>query len=319
MDKGFAIGIKTKYSKEVKSRILVEKLFISFDRQKYDEVDMLLKQIDIENIKLIDQKTQAFFMSLLGVLDMRKKDFKSAEIKLDKAIVLLEKSSPQDLPTIYQKKIPLYDALNQPNLALESYEKGIYYAEKYNMVLYKVTLMESLVRYYAETGDYKSALQTQYNVNAAADVYNNMNQGHQLNILEKELLQKRKDLEIEYEKKIGYFLIFFIITLIVLVFVLIKLHLANKERNILMQRENMLMRVELEQLTKELDAKGEQKLHIEDYDLTQRQVEIIDLIKEGKTNKEIGAILFISENTVKYHLKIIYNILGIGNRWDLKR
>ena len=79
------------------------------------------------------------------------------------------------------------------------------------------------------------------------------------------------------------------------------------------------MRVELEQVTKELDAQGEQKLHIQDYNLTERQVEIINLIKEGKTNKEIGAILFISENTVKYHLKIIYNILGIGHRWDLKK
>lgn len=86
-----------------------------------------------------------------------------------------------------------------------------------------------------------------------------------------------------------------------------------------MQREKSLMRVELEQLTKELDSHGEQKLHIQDYNVSERQAEIINLIIEGITNKAIGAILFISENTVKYHLKIIYNILGIGNRWDLKK
>ncbi len=319
LDKALIIGLQSKRRKEVESRILVEKLFISFDRQKYDDVDEYLEQINFENIKLIDEKTQSFFMSLLAVLDMRKKDFKSAEIKLNQAIDLLEKASPMDLPTIYQKKIALHQALNQPKLALESYEKGMFYAEKHKMHLYKITLMESLVLYYAETGDYKSALQTQYKINEAANIYNNINQGGQLNILEKELLQKRKNLEIEYEKKIGYFLIFLIVTLIALVFVLIKLHLAHKEKNILMQRENSLMRVELEQVTKELDAQGEQKLHIQDYNLTERQVEIINLIKEGKTNKEIGAIVFISENTVKYHLKIIYNILGIGHRWDLKK
>ena len=319
LDQALAIGLKSDKSKEVESRVLVEKLFIAFDRQKYDEVDEYLKQIDFENIKLIDEKTQAFFGSLLAVLDMRKRDFKSAEIRLNQAIELLEKASPIDLPTIYQKKIPLYHALNQPKLALESYKKGMFYAEKYKMDLYKITMMQSLVLYYAETGDYKSALQMQYKVNDAADIYNNINQGGQLNILEKELLQKRKNLEIEYEKKIGYFLIFLIVTLMAFVFVLIKLHLAHKEKNILMQRENSLMRVELEQLTKELDAQGKQKLHIQDYNLTDRQVEIINLIKEGKTNKEIGAVLFISENTVKYHLKIIYNILGIGNRWDLKK
>ena len=37
----------------------------------------------------------------------------------------------------------------------------------------------------------------------------------------------------------------------------------------------------------------------------------------GKTNKEIGVELFISENTVKYHLKIIYEALNITNRSKL--
>lgn len=36
-----------------------------------------------------------------------------------------------------------------------------------------------------------------------------------------------------------------------------------------------------------------------DYNLTDRQLEIIKLVKEGKTNKEIGTALFISENTDK--------------------
>lgn len=319
LDKALAIGLKSNKSKEVESRVLVEKLFIAFDRQKYNEVDEYLQQIDFENIKLIDEKTQGFLMSLLAVLDMRKKDFKSAEIKLNKAIDLLEKSSPMDLPTIYQKKIPLYQALNQPKLALEAYEKGIYYAEKYKINLYAITMMQSLALYYAETGDYKSALEMQYKINDASEAYNNINQIGQLYILEKELLQKRKNIEIEYEKKIGYFLIFLIVTLVAFVFILIKLHFANKAKNFLIQRENHRMRIELEHLTKELDTQGEQKLNIQDYNLTERQVEIVNLIKEGKTNKEIGAILFISENTVKYHLKIIYNILGIGNRWDLKK
>lgn len=126
LDQALAIGLQSKQSNEVESRILVEKLFISFDRQRYDEVDDYLKLIDFEKIKLIAGKTQAFFSSLLGVLDMRKKDFKSAEMKLNHAIDLLEKASPIDLPTIYQKKIPLYHALDEPKLAIASYEKGMF-------------------------------------------------------------------------------------------------------------------------------------------------------------------------------------------------
>ncbi|MDM1347241.1 helix-turn-helix transcriptional regulator [Myroides marinus] len=44
---------------------------------------------------------------------------------------------------------------------------------------------------------------------------------------------------------------------------------------------------------------------------------MVDLVQKGKTNKEIGETLFISENTVKYHLKIIYEILQIKGKADL--
>lgn len=54
------------------------------------------------------------------------------------------------------------------------------------------------------------------------------------------------------------------------------------------------------------------------YKLTERQLEIIQLVKENKSNKEISAMLFISENTVKYHLKKIFEILDIDKRSDLK-
>jgi len=51
--------------------------------------------------------------------------------------------------------------------------------------------------------------------------------------------------------------------------------------------------------------------------LSDRQFEIINLVKQGKTNKEIGNILFISENTVKYHLKNIYDTLSVTRRIEL--
>ncbi|WP_425583588.1 response regulator transcription factor [Winogradskyella damuponensis] len=57
---------------------------------------------------------------------------------------------------------------------------------------------------------------------------------------------------------------------------------------------------------------------LESHNLTERQLEVIKLVKEGKTNKEIGVELYISENTVKYHLKAIYELLGVKNRIILR-
>ncbi|MHC1763348.1 MAG: response regulator [Verrucomicrobiia bacterium] len=49
-------------------------------------------------------------------------------------------------------------------------------------------------------------------------------------------------------------------------------------------------------------------------ELTQREVEVLKLITKGKSNKEIGAILDITEDTVKGHLKSVFGKLGVSDR-----
>jgi transcriptional regulator EpsA len=48
--------------------------------------------------------------------------------------------------------------------------------------------------------------------------------------------------------------------------------------------------------------------------LTERELEVIDWIKAGKTNQEIAAILEISLNTVKSHIKRIFQKLNVSKR-----
>lgn len=48
--------------------------------------------------------------------------------------------------------------------------------------------------------------------------------------------------------------------------------------------------------------------------LAKRQLEILKMIGEGATNKHIAATLFISENTVKSHLRAIFESLGVRTR-----
>jgi len=51
--------------------------------------------------------------------------------------------------------------------------------------------------------------------------------------------------------------------------------------------------------------------------LSEREIEIVILITEGNTNKEIANKLFIAENTVKVHVKNILNKLELRNRQQL--
>jgi DNA-binding NarL/FixJ family response regulator len=51
-----------------------------------------------------------------------------------------------------------------------------------------------------------------------------------------------------------------------------------------------------------------------EYSLTQREHDILALLAEGRSNREIAGHLYLSEKTVKAHLAAIFRKLGVTNR-----
>ena len=51
--------------------------------------------------------------------------------------------------------------------------------------------------------------------------------------------------------------------------------------------------------------------------LTNKEIAILKLITEGKSNKEIAAINFVEVSTIKTHINNIYTKLGISNRKEV--
>jgi DNA-binding NarL/FixJ family response regulator len=51
-----------------------------------------------------------------------------------------------------------------------------------------------------------------------------------------------------------------------------------------------------------------------DANITPRELEVLCLVVEGKTNQEIGYELGISEKTVEKHLESIFEKLGVSSR-----
>jgi DNA-binding NarL/FixJ family response regulator len=51
-------------------------------------------------------------------------------------------------------------------------------------------------------------------------------------------------------------------------------------------------------------------------ELTQREIELLQLMADGMSNKVIAETLCVSENTVKYHLKNMMQKLGVQNRTE---
>jgi DNA-binding NarL/FixJ family response regulator len=48
--------------------------------------------------------------------------------------------------------------------------------------------------------------------------------------------------------------------------------------------------------------------------LTKRELDILALLAEGKSNRDISRALYLSEKTVKAHLAAVFRKLGVTNR-----
>jgi ATP/maltotriose-dependent transcriptional regulator MalT len=77
-----------------------------------------------------------------------------------------------------------------------------------------------------------------------------------------------------------------------------------------------------ERARRELLATGEtvRKRTVERLDqLTTQEAQVARLAAQGRTNPEIGALLFISPRTVEYHLHKVFPKLGISSRKELRK
>lgn len=318
LDNALKEGIKTDQKKRVETRILIEKMFIQFDLLKFEEARQLFEKIDPEDLHLMDGTTHAFYLNVKATLLSFDKKYKEAENALNQGIEILKKEDPQHLAAIYCKIINLAEFTQDEQMAKSAFEQGMQYVKKYPIVVYEIRLLYDISHFYLVKEDYKNAYYYQFRGSEVAGKYDAHYESGKLNLLEKELMHKKQDLELRNEQNIKMFLAIISITLLVLILVLFLLFKSHKQKRILIEIENNRMRNELEKISQDLNEKDNSKSAFKSLNLSKRQLEIIELVKQGKTNKEIGAALFISENTVKYHLKVIYNTLGIDNRFDLK-
>jgi DNA-binding NarL/FixJ family response regulator len=66
-------------------------------------------------------------------------------------------------------------------------------------------------------------------------------------------------------------------------------------------------------------AAAEAAQPLAEQNLTAREREILTLVAEGLTNATIGKQLWVTEQTVKFHLSNIYRKLGVSNRTEASR
>ncbi|MEL7029971.1 MAG: helix-turn-helix transcriptional regulator, partial [Pseudomonadota bacterium] len=78
-------------------------------------------------------------------------------------------------------------------------------------------------------------------------------------------------------------------------------------------RDNFLAAVLAEINAEQTDQPGEDDL------LSAREQAVLRSLIHGRTNKEISEVLGISQNTVKFHLKNVFQKLGVSSRQEAVR
>jgi DNA-binding NarL/FixJ family response regulator len=54
-------------------------------------------------------------------------------------------------------------------------------------------------------------------------------------------------------------------------------------------------------------------------ELTRRELEILTLVAEGRSNSQVAQVLWVTEQTVKFHLSNVYRKLDVANRTEASR
>ncbi len=311
LEEAFLYGVESKRKDEIIRRYGLEKAVTYCEKLEYkraiDELDSLkINQTQLEG------KDLGLYLFLKGIESLEGKlVYQEAVEYFLESIAILKQDYPQYLPVVYKELLRAYAFLGNHNQVLDSYHNGVAYAEQFQWNSELIQLHRFIAIYYKQIGEVKKSLETSRLVLVLATKFDTVNLSSSLNILEKQLLEE--DASLNRKRYIQRILQVFLGGVLIITgayFVKFRRNI-NKQKSI--TEENERLRRDYESLiTKEEVSRVD-----EESVLTDRQKEIVVLIRQGKTNKEIANELFVSENTVKYHLKIIYEVLNIKGKTDL--
>lgn len=295
-----------------------------FEQQfNLDYASLALEQLDyttsMERVAKIDPKGvglvkgyQGIYTFLLGVKAMEvDRDYAIARIQFEKAILILEKQQPAYLPYLYKEKMRLHLYLGQDEEVIQSYQIGVALGEQYHGTVEVLQLHHVLMNYYKDKGLYQESMAMSNVMIALFMEFDAIGQSSRLNQLMKELTAVKEEEQRLRDLRTQYILWSSLCIVGVLVLIALIIFTRNNRYKGVVERENQLLKVDFQTIHQQNKEQEESPL------LTERQAYILDLVKQGKKNKEIAEKLFISENTVKYHLKIIYETLQVKGRSDL--
>ncbi|NQU35862.1 MAG: tetratricopeptide repeat protein [Bacteroidetes bacterium] len=229
----------------------------------------------------------------------------------------------------------LYFAQGKDNEAIEALKKSLSLNEKSGNQKEILEINRILSKIYIAAGDYPKAIQKMQIMNRIKDSILDIEKQKAIADMETKYQVKEKNKTIEVlrleeelnvkrirNQTVLIFLLTVIFGLIVLVLIFRSRQNKLKHKQLRLELQNYLLRID--EMQTEIEKKDDCNMFSEDkfkeFELSEREIEVLKLISQGFKNAEIAEKLFVSQNTIKTHIKNIYVKLDVKNRVEaLKR
>lgn len=212
-----------------------------------------------------------------------------------KALYYLQKSEELCDSTMLEDYSNLLEGYYQVHKGLGNHKLALNYHEKYIDFHGQVTELEVQEKVAEIENKYETEKKTQ----------------------EIKILQQENQLKAQSVKLLFYMLaaLGLILGLLVLLIIRIKQQNNVKMNSMKLELENYLLQIsEFNNPGTVPDKKNFHVNFLSKYDISERESQVLNLIAVGYSNAQIAGKIFVSTNTVKYHIKNIYLKLDVKNR-----
>ena len=320
LNKSAAIAKDLPTDDVLKMKLDYEYAFAYFDNKEYDKSQQVMDHIAAQHYSQTIPEDQSYILMQQGYLFLMSKDFGNAEKNYNEAMEIMKTANYCNLPIVYVKMMDLYSRKKQMQKVESLYAESLQISKSCGILKYETYVASEMEKIYKENNLLDKAYAVGIKVDSLRKLEDLDNRVSEMHIIDKKYLEK-KDLqenEAVFSEKIG-------VLLIALILLIIIGYSFFRSRSL--KIEKVKMKEEIEQIKEDLNSYSQKPQNdvkfvnsestLLNYDLlTERQKELLRLMADGLSNKEIADKLFITESTVKYHIKNIYSILDLKDRKD---
>lgn len=299
----------------LKMRIDYELAFVYFDSSDYAKARIAMDHINASNYSNAFPEDRAYILMQEGYLLIKDQKTDAAEIKYNEALKLMKQASRCNLPIVYTKLMSLYSMKHNVAKAEDIYRQSLKLCDSCNILKYKIFIVSEMERTYRENKLFGKAYNVASKLDSLRKLENIDTTVSEMHITDKAYVEKVQNQKERAD--VTYLILGMILMVAISVFAVIYFY----RKSATIKKDKTEVEEKLEQVRSDYDLAKLSKdsdpryyFFLESKDLTERQKELLIHMADGLSNREIGEKLFITENTVKYHIKNIYAILKIKDR-----